>query len=42
MKNTGISVVARRYLLRIIFSKFLQINNAIPYLLAVQKNSFLG
>ena len=40
MKNTGNSGVARRYLLRIIFLKFLQINNKIPYLLAAQKKSF--
>ena len=33
MKNTGFLGVAHRYLLRII----LQINNAIPYLLAVQE-----
>ena len=37
MKNTGISGVARRYLLRIIFYKVLQINNNIPCLLAAQK-----
>ena len=36
MKNTGFLGVARRFL-HVIFSKFLQINNPIPYLLAVQK-----
>ena len=40
MKNTGFLGVARRYLLRIIFSKFLQINNDIPCLQAVQKIIF--
>ena len=37
MKNTEISGVARRYLLRTFFIKFLQINNNIPCLLAAQK-----
>ena len=37
LKNTGLSGVARRYLLRIIFVEFLQINNNIPRLLAAQK-----
>ena len=36
MKNTGISGVARRYLLRINFLR-IQINNNIPCLLAAQK-----
>ena len=37
MKNSEISRVARRYLPRTLFIKFLQINNNIPYSLAVQK-----
>ena len=41
MKNTGFLGVACRYFLRIIFSKILQINNNIPYLLAVPKKLFL-
>ena len=43
MRNNGILGVARWYSFRIIFSKIklLQINNNIPYLLAVQKNYFL-
>ena len=40
MSNAEISGVARRYLIRIIFVKFLQINNHILYLLAAQKNHF--
>ena len=37
MENTGFLGVARQYFLRIIFLKFLQINNSIPYLLAAPK-----
>ena len=37
MENTGFLGVARWYFLRIIFSKFLQIYNNIPYFLAAPK-----
>ena len=39
IENTGFLLC--RYLLRIIFLKFSQINNNIPYLLAAQKKSFV-
>ena len=41
MENTGFLGFARQYYLRIIFSKILQINNNIPYLLAAPKKTLL-
>ena len=40
--NDAFLRVARRYLLRIIFSKILQINNNIPYLLTAHKKIIFG